>query len=63
MSTHTNKQTIHTVDEIKLSTWIKLIEILDLSPDNDWENIGFIMNLIIAINFISSKKKSFKNNK
>ena len=29
-----------TVDEIKLPTWNKLIEILDLSPDNDWENIG-----------------------
>ena len=29
-----------TVDEIKLPTWNKIIEILDLSPDNDWENIG-----------------------
>ena len=31
---------IKTVDEIKLPTWNKLIEILDLSPDNDWESIG-----------------------
>lgn len=29
-----------TVDEIGLSTWRRLIEILDLSPDNDWENIA-----------------------
>lgn len=35
-----------TVDEIKLPTWNKLIEILDLSPDNDWENIGLIFFLI-----------------
>ena len=29
-----------TVDEIGLSTWRRLIDILDLSPENDWENIG-----------------------
>ena len=29
-----------TVDEIGLSTWRRLIEILDLSPENDWETIG-----------------------
>jgi hypothetical protein len=34
------KPTKKTVDEILLPTWNKLIEVLDLSPDNDWENIG-----------------------
>lgn len=34
------KQQPKTVDEIKLPTWNKLIEILDLSPDNDWESIA-----------------------
>lgn len=49
-----------TVDEIKLPTWNKLIEILDLSPDNDWENIGLIFfflfhlntHLLIYVNFL-----------
>lgn len=39
-----------TVDEIKLPTWNKLIEILDLSPDNDWENIGLIFFFLFHLN-------------
>lgn len=30
----------HTVDQIRLPVLNRLIEILDLSPDNDWENIA-----------------------
>lgn len=30
----------HTVDQIRFPVINRLIEILDLSPDNDWENIG-----------------------
>ena len=33
---------VKTIDEIKLRTWINLVEIIDLSPDNDWEKIGII---------------------
>lgn len=31
---------LNTVDEIGLSTLTKLIQVLDLSPENDWENIA-----------------------
>ena len=35
---------VKTIDEIKLRTWISLVEIIDLSPDNDWEKIGTYTN-------------------
>ena len=40
-----------TVDEIGLSIWRRLIEILDLSPENDWENIGNYLNKTFIFKF------------
>ena len=40
----------HTVDQIRLPVLNRLIEILDLSPDNDWENIGLSnFNLLLFL--------------
>jgi hypothetical protein len=50
-----------TVDEIKLPTWNKIIEILDLSPDNDWENIGNLKNFFFSV-YLNQKRKLINKN-
>lgn len=52
-----------TVDEIKLPTWNKLIEILDLSPDNDWENIArYFPKYFTQFDIARIKNESKKSN-
>ena len=50
-----------TVDEIKLPTWNKIIEILDLSPENDWENIGNLKNFFFSV-YLNQKRKLINKN-
>ncbi len=49
-----------TVDEIIFPTWNRLIEILDLSPDNDWENIADHFPEIFNIFEINTIKQDLK---
>jgi hypothetical protein len=60
---HSNNNTVRkpkTVDEIIFPTWNRLIEILDLSPDNDWENIANYFPKIFDIFEINTIKQDLK---